>query len=47
MDLRYDIVDETDLLNTVDQIENYLQTFDHPVDQEAKNIDKQNKNLSQ
>lgn len=46
MDLRYDIVDETDLLNAVDQVEAYLQNVDHPVDQETKKIDKENTNLS-
>ena len=46
MDLRYDIVDETDLLNAVDQVEAYLQNVDHSVDQETKKIDKEKKNLS-
>lgn len=46
MDLRYDIVDETDLLNAIEQIEAYLQNVDHLVDQEEKKIKKQNNNLS-
>ena len=32
MDSRYDIVDESDLLTTVDQIEAYLENVDHRVD---------------
>ncbi|MGB5748885.1 MAG: hypothetical protein WBM69_18025 [Desulfobacterales bacterium] len=33
MDFRYDIVDEEDLINAVDQMEAYLENVDHPVDQ--------------
>lgn len=36
MDSRYDIVDESDLLTTVDQIEAYLENVDHRVDQGHK-----------
>ena len=36
MDSRYDIVDESDLLTTVDQIEAYLKNGDHRVDQGHK-----------
>ena len=37
MNFRYDSVDEGDLLNAVDQIEVFLESVDHPVDQGQKN----------
>jgi integrase len=37
MDSRYDIVDEGDLLTAVDQVEAFLQSVDHSVDQGQKN----------
>jgi integrase len=37
MNFRYDSVDETDLLNAVDQIEELLESADHPVDQGQEN----------
>ena len=37
MDLRSDIVDVSDLINAVDQIEAYLHNVDHCVDQGQKN----------
>ena len=36
MDSRYDIVDESDLLTAVDQIEVFLQSVDQDVDQTQK-----------
>jgi integrase len=42
MNFRYDTIDETDLLNAVDRIEEYLENVDHPVDQAAKKIIEQN-----
>jgi len=40
MDARYDIIDEQDLLNAVDQLETYLENVDQSVDQETKKIKK-------
>ena len=37
MNFRYDSVDEADLLNAVDQIEAFLESVDHSVDQGQKN----------
>ena len=37
MDLRYDIIDESDLLNAIDQLENYFKNVNHSVDQGQKN----------
>ncbi len=37
MDSRYDIVDESDLLTAVDQIEAFLRNVDQSVDQAQKN----------
>ena len=37
MNFRYDSVDEVDLLNAVDQIDVFLESVDHPVEQGQKN----------
>ena len=38
MNSRYDTIDESDLLNAVDQIDEYLKNVDHPVDQAVKKL---------